>query len=108
MSTTPLATVLRSSEVAALFGVTMHTVKRWADSGLLPFFRTPGGHYRFRLEDIQTMMATRPPASTLGDRGYKSSDLRAVGGEERRPPPGQRVSLASGGHRPTSSPAVSG
>ena len=61
MMTTPTTSVLRSGEVAAMFGVTTHTVKRWADTGLLPFFRTPGGHYRYRPEDVHALMVIRTP-----------------------------------------------
>ena len=103
MSTTPLASVLRSSEVAGLFGVTMHTVKRWADTGMLPFFRTPGGHYRFRLEDVQAMMARYPPSRTTDGVPTDSAVLAAVGGEDRRPPQSARASLASGSRLASSS-----
>ena len=61
MMSTPTTSVLRSGDVAAMFGVTTHTVKRWADTGLLPFFRTPGGHYRYRLEDVHALMVIRSP-----------------------------------------------
>jgi excisionase family DNA binding protein len=40
--------VLRPMEVAKLFDVTPRTVRRWADAGLLPSFRTVGGQRRFR------------------------------------------------------------
>lgn len=43
---------LTTGEVASIFGVTMTTVKRWADEGKLPHFRTPGGHYRFQPDDV--------------------------------------------------------
>lgn len=43
---------LTTGEVAAIFGVTMTTVKRWAEEGKLPYFRTPGGHYRFQPDDV--------------------------------------------------------
>ena len=39
--------------VARLFGVSVSTVTRWARAGLLPAARTPGGHYRFRANDVR-------------------------------------------------------
>lgn len=38
---------LTRREVAELFGVSVSTVTRWAQQGLLKTLRTPGGHYRF-------------------------------------------------------------
>jgi excisionase family DNA binding protein len=46
---------LTTGDVAAIFAVTTTTVKRWADSGLLPHFKTPGGHYRFNAEDVRAL-----------------------------------------------------
>lgn len=45
--------ILTCSEVAELFRVDAKTVARWASRGLLPSFRTPGGHRRFRADDIR-------------------------------------------------------
>jgi hypothetical protein len=36
--------VLRPGEVAELFAVTTRTVRRWADAGMLPVFRTSAGN----------------------------------------------------------------
>ena len=46
------ATILSPGQVAALFGVHPRTVFRWADTGKLPGFKTPGGKWRFRREDV--------------------------------------------------------
>jgi excisionase family DNA binding protein len=43
---------LTSKEAARVLGVSEASVKRWADSGLLPMEKTPGGHRRFRPEDL--------------------------------------------------------
>lgn len=43
---------LTSKEVAKLLGVSEASIKRWADSGLLPPEKTAGGHRRFRPEDV--------------------------------------------------------
>ncbi len=44
---------LSRGEVAKLFGVSVSTVTRWARTGLLKAVRTPGGHYRFRAEEMR-------------------------------------------------------
>ena len=32
------------------------TLRRWADSGSIPYFRTPGRHRRFRTADLVARM----------------------------------------------------
>ena len=54
---------MTSGQVAAIFGVTMTTVKRWAESGKLPSFRTVGGHYRFRPEDVEALKQSTTQAA---------------------------------------------
>lgn len=44
--------VLSTRELAALCGVNESTIKRWADSGRLECVKTPGGHRKFRAEDV--------------------------------------------------------
>jgi excisionase family DNA binding protein len=43
---------ISTQEVAGLFKVTETTVKRWADQGIIPCVKSPGGHRKFRLPDI--------------------------------------------------------
>lgn len=43
---------MTSAEVARLLGVGPTSVKRWADSGLLPCLRTPGRHRRFLRTEV--------------------------------------------------------
>lgn len=47
---------MTAGQVAARFGVTVPTVKRWADTGKLAFFLTPGGHRRFKVADVDALM----------------------------------------------------
>jgi excisionase family DNA binding protein len=54
------ADVLTTTRVAELFGVSGQTVGLWADVGLLPSFRTVGGHRRFRWADIRPRTAHMP------------------------------------------------
>jgi len=48
---------LTRSDVARLFGVSGSTVTRWARTGLLRSIRTPGGHYRFRSDEVHRVVA---------------------------------------------------
>jgi excisionase family DNA binding protein len=48
-----VAELLSSTDVAALLGVSTASVKRWADSGLLPCVRTAGQHRRFQRDAIE-------------------------------------------------------
>jgi excisionase family DNA binding protein len=66
--TTPQPTagrLLTPSEVAALFRVDRKTVARWAAAGHLTSIRTPGGHRRFREEEVARLLNT--PADPLPD-----------------------------------------
>lgn len=47
---------LSPKQVADLFGVSPEAVRAWADSGKLPYFRTPGGQRRFRLADLNAFL----------------------------------------------------
>lgn len=58
---------LSRGEVAALFGVSLSTVTRWARKGLLKAIRTPGGHYRFPADETR-QAAERNTIESGGDR----------------------------------------
>jgi excisionase family DNA binding protein len=49
--------LLTPGEVATLFRVDPKTVTRWAKAGKLDSIRTPGGHRRFRDEDVRALLA---------------------------------------------------
>lgn len=44
--------LLLPGDVASLFRVDPKTVSRWALAGLIPSMKTPGGHHRFRADDV--------------------------------------------------------
>ena len=44
--------ILTVPTAAKIFGVTRMSMWRWVSSGMIPSFRTPGGHYRIRQDDI--------------------------------------------------------
>ena len=46
-----------------MLGVSEASVKRWADSGLLPSEKTAGGHRRFRPEDVAAARRASPGAA---------------------------------------------
>src|SRR5690606_13407436 len=39
-----------------ILGVDESTLRRWADTGRLRVYRTPGGHRRFSLSDLESMV----------------------------------------------------
>jgi excisionase family DNA binding protein len=50
------AEILSPAQIAELFAVTPRTVRRWADAGALPVFRTVGGQRRFRWGEIRRVV----------------------------------------------------
>lgn len=50
---------LTASEAAALIGVSVATIRGWADQGRLPSHRTVGGHRRFELEELRLWLERR-------------------------------------------------
>lgn len=53
---TPADKPLTAGQVANLFGVGANAVHKWAADGKLDCFRTPGGHRRFRPEDVNALL----------------------------------------------------
>ncbi len=49
---------LTLSDVAEMLGVHPSTVRAWADQGVLPVYRTQGGHRRFLLNEIDLWVQT--------------------------------------------------
>jgi excisionase family DNA binding protein len=47
---------LTLGQAAAFLGAAQSTVRKWADSGRLPAFYTPGGHRRFRRDDLDAFL----------------------------------------------------
>lgn len=52
-------------EASKLLGVHYTTLRRWADAGDVPCFRTPGGHRRFRVRDLVTWMGQAQTVSLV-------------------------------------------
>ena len=49
---------LSLSDVAKMLGVHSSTVRAWADQGVLPVYRTEGGHRRFLQDEINLWVQT--------------------------------------------------
>lgn len=56
---------LTLSEASNVLGVHFTTLRRWADAGAVPCFRTPGGHRRFRAADLVRWMEGRGTAALV-------------------------------------------
>lgn len=52
------------SGAAAIAGVSVSTLRRWADEGRVPSFRTAGGHRRFRVGDIRRALVPTAPSTS--------------------------------------------
>lgn len=60
----PLLTI---GEAAVLLGVTPQTIRNWTTAGKLAAVVTPGGHRRYRREDVEA--ALRPAPVSNGEAG---------------------------------------
>lgn len=54
---TPAADLLTPGQAAALAGVTVRTLQRYADSGQLSFIALPSGHRRYPREAVEALLA---------------------------------------------------
>ena len=59
-------TWLTLTEAAEALRVHPTTLRRWADSGQIPVFLTPGGHRRFAQSDVRHMAARRHSVRRVG------------------------------------------
>ncbi|MFB4273073.1 BldC family transcriptional regulator [Nonomuraea sp. GTA35] len=59
--------LMTPAEVAQLFRVDPKTVTRWATAGRIGSVRTPGGHRRYRRDDMQAVLATQTSPRTEGN-----------------------------------------
>jgi len=58
---------LTTSEAASMLGVSVPTIRLWADSGRVPCHRTAGGHRRFEVEELADWLrsADAPPPRSV-------------------------------------------
>jgi len=68
----PLDALLGTNEAAERLRVSVSTVKRWIDSGAIQAEKTPGGHRRILLSEVDRMARQLARAGTAGGRGASS------------------------------------
>lgn len=71
-------------QASHVLGVHIGTVREWADAGILPSYRTPGGHRRFSAFDLQNFLkqqsktqSTTPPSPAEHALGFVRQELKA-------------------------------
>jgi len=57
-----------ASQAARLLGVSVSSLRAWAAAGLVPHVRTPGGHRRFRHDDLDAFIRARGGHLPSADR----------------------------------------
>lgn len=50
--------LLNITKAAHFLGVHYLTLRNWADKGHIPFYRTPGGHRRFKQKDLHNFLSS--------------------------------------------------
>lgn len=82
-SNAPASGWVSMSRACKALGVNESTLRRWANEGRIPSFRTPGGHRRFAEADLQSLQSpsvTPPPLA----HEYRSLGALAVARIRRR------------------------
>ena len=51
--------ILTTREAARLLGIAVSTAQQWLENGVLPAWKTPGGHRRVRLSDVSALLRER-------------------------------------------------
>lgn len=68
--------ICTSSTAAKLLGVTPRTVQLWADSGIIPSWKTPGGHRRYNRKDIERLAGEIQTEHVVPDKTGAQRPLR--------------------------------
>ena len=77
MRNSPLG--LSTSQAANALGVSLGTIRRWADMGYLESYRTPGGQRRFSVEQIEQFLETLQQRRAGQSQQHPQHQERLVG-----------------------------
>jgi molybdopterin-binding protein len=96
-----MCTTYRPGQVAELLGVSVDTVRRWADSGRLPVRRDPGGQRVVDGADLAAFLVAEAPADGPDVTVGRSARNRFAGIVTRveRDRVAAKVELQAGPHR---------
>ena len=61
-------------QAAQLLGVSEPTLRKWTDAGRIATFRTPGGHRRYLLAEIERFRASRAEENLQAEPGGAESN----------------------------------
>jgi excisionase family DNA binding protein len=77
--------MLTVGEAADYIGVSISSIRKWSDRGLVQAYRTPGGDRRFSIDDLDELIRVPRGASPQTDPPERHrSVLMRVGGRDRR------------------------
>lgn len=65
--------VFTSSQAARYLGVSLATIRRWADAGHLACYRTPGGQRRFSREQLDNFVGSLQRSGGLAAHGSRAA-----------------------------------
>src|SRR5512141_451801 len=68
-------------EASALIGISVATLRRWCDAGLVPVFTTPGGHRRFSRDAVLGLLPVGWEARPMAAEG--TAAMTIIGGYRR-------------------------
>jgi excisionase family DNA binding protein len=74
MTNGPRGDILTTFQAARLCGVSHKSIERWIDAGLLPGFRTPGGHRRIYRADLLGFVQSRRTLEGSETRSREQDD----------------------------------
>lgn len=57
--------ILTTREAARMLGIAVSTAQQWIENGAIPAWKTPGGHRRVRLSDVNALLRARAGLAPL-------------------------------------------